>query len=84
MTKGATPAMMTPDLLRSCRLALGFSQLKMAQALGVQKETVYRWEAGRAPIGDPERLAREVAALLADRAGEIGRLWRELTVTEAA
>lgn len=77
--------MMTPPLLRSCRLALGYSQMQLAQVLGVQKETVYRWETGRASIGDPERLAREVMSLLKDRGVEIAALQQRLAeLTTAA
>lgn len=69
---------MTPDLLRRARLALGYSQLELAERLGVQKTTVHRWERGHAPIGHPERLRGEVLALLAERGIEIERLRQEL------
>ena len=69
---------MTPALLRRCRVALGLSQSEMAQALGVQKTTVYRWESGRAPIGDPARLGREIRALLDERGAEIDELRQEM------
>jgi len=69
---------MTPALLRRCRVALGLSQSEMAQALGVQKTTVYRWEHGVAPIGNPERLSREVGALLEARRIEIADIQQEM------
>lgn len=69
---------MTPALLTRSRAALGYSRQELADALGVRKETVYRWEIGKAPIGNPERLRGEVLALLAERGVEIERLRREL------
>lgn len=69
---------MTPGLLARSRAALGFSRQELADALGVRKETVYRWETGKAPIGHPERLRGEVLALLAERGIEIERLRQEL------
>jgi len=69
---------MTPTLLARCRAALGFSRQELADALGVRKETIYRWEIGKARIGRPERLRGEVLALLAERGIEIERLRQEL------
>lgn len=69
---------MTPSLLARSRAALGFSRQELADALGVRKETVYRWETGKSPIGHPERRRDEVLALLAQRGIEIERLRREL------
>lgn len=69
---------MTPDLLRRARLALGYSQLELAERLGVQKTTVHRWERGHAPIGHPERLMQEMRALLAERQVEIDELQQEM------
>jgi len=69
---------MTPALLARSRAALGYSRQELADALGVRKETVYRWEIGKSPIGNPERLRGEVLALLAERGMEIERLQQEL------
>jgi len=37
---------MTPRELKSLRARLGWSQNRLAQALGVQRNTVNRWEMG--------------------------------------
>ena len=37
---------MRPDRIRELRKALGFSQEKLAQFLGVSWTTIHRWEAG--------------------------------------
>ncbi len=37
---------MTPSELRTRRLAIGLSQQKLAEALGVQRLAVIRWENG--------------------------------------
>ncbi|NGZ99121.1 MAG: transcriptional regulator [Nitrospira sp. WS110] len=42
--------MMTPTHLKSLRAALGWSQAKLAQELGVRTNTVARWEQGVHPI----------------------------------
>lgn len=41
---------MTPSKLKSLRAALGWSQTRLAEALGVQRNTVTRWEMGLNPI----------------------------------
>jgi transcriptional regulator with XRE-family HTH domain len=41
---------MTPEEFRAARAALGLSQAKMAQRLGVEGNTVWRWEKGTHPI----------------------------------
>lgn len=38
---------MTPQELRARRLALGLRQVDLARALGVTKQAVWLWEAGR-------------------------------------
>ena len=41
---------MTPETLRSMRVALGWTQLRLATATGVSLRTVVRWESGESPI----------------------------------
>jgi DNA-binding transcriptional regulator YiaG len=48
---------MSPNDLRARRLALGYSVNLMAEILRVEAETLLDWEAGRAPIEDPDWLA---------------------------
>lgn len=50
---------MTPTELRSRRLALGLSQQKLAEALGVQRLAVIRWEKGDRSIPPYLALALE-------------------------
>jgi len=52
--------------LRAARLALGLTQVALAERLGVPKDTLNRWEMGRQSIRFPtvlalamEQLARE-------------------------
>lgn len=41
---------MTPASLKSLRTTLGWSQQRLADELGVQRNTVARWEMGLHPI----------------------------------
>lgn len=41
---------MTPDELRTARLALNWTQAELGEALGVTVTTVARWERGERPI----------------------------------
>ena len=41
---------MSPETLRSMRVALGWTQLRLALATGVSLRTVVRWESGESPI----------------------------------
>lgn len=41
---------MTPAQLKSIRATLGWSQQRLADELGVQRNTVARWEMGMHPI----------------------------------
>lgn len=41
---------MTPTDLKSLRAALGWSQQRLADELGVQRNTINRWEMGTYPI----------------------------------
>jgi DNA-binding transcriptional regulator YiaG len=41
---------MTPAALKSLRASLGWSQHRLAEELGVQRNTVNRWEMGTNPI----------------------------------
>lgn len=68
----------TPDLIRRAREAMGMSQQRLAHALAVQKETVYRWEAGRKAPTDPDRLAGEIARLIEAHIGALGAVLGEI------
>lgn len=51
---------MTGTELRTARQRLGWSQSRLAEALGVHWTTVWRWEHGRSPIPQnwvPDKLA---------------------------
>lgn len=52
---------MTPEELKSLRATLGLTQPQLAERLGVQPNTVYRWEAGIHPISP--MVARLMATL---------------------
>ena len=61
------PPIVLPERIRELRKALGFSQEKFAQFLGVTWTTVHRWEAGHTgPTGMPMR----ILALLESRLGD--------------
>jgi DNA-binding transcriptional regulator YiaG len=54
---------MTPAGLKRIRRELGLTQEELAARLGVQRETVARWETGARGIAEPiARLVRRVAA----------------------
>lgn len=58
-----------PEQARAIRLAAGVSMVEMAEALGVHRVTVHRWESGdRRPQGD---LAARYARLLQGLAREV-------------
>lgn len=44
---------MTPAELKTRRAKLGLSQQKLADTLGVSRNTVARWEMGSVPITEP-------------------------------
>lgn len=69
---------LTPDLIRRAREAMGMSQQRLADALAVQKETVYRWEARRKAPADPGRLAGEIARLIEAHIGALGAVLGEI------
>jgi DNA-binding transcriptional regulator YiaG len=52
---------MTPAEIRAARLALGYTQQQLADALGITGEyaadTVRSWESGRRPISGPASVA---------------------------
>lgn len=49
--------------LKTIRLRLGMTQRELAEKIGVARNTVWRWEVGRASIGVPEaHLIRLLAA----------------------
>lgn len=51
---------MTPEDLRARRKALGLSQQKLAEALGVTQHTVSRWEEGKMKLSAPRSLWLDV------------------------
>lgn len=51
---------MTPEELRSRRMALRLSQVKLAEALGVTQHTVSRWEEGKIALTAPRSLWLDV------------------------
>lgn len=55
---------MTPDEFKAARQALGYSQARMAEALGVHLRTAWRWERGERAI--PEPVARLIDRMLED------------------
>ncbi|MBI3977409.1 MAG: helix-turn-helix domain-containing protein [Chloroflexi bacterium] len=55
---------MTGAKLRQRRLALGLSQEKLAQLLGVSANTIARWERGELGIRHPAMLGRALDALV--------------------
>lgn len=54
---------MTPAKLRAARKRLGMTQRRLAEALGVPPNTVYRWETGRMAILHPRILELALRAL---------------------
>lgn len=62
---------MSKEELRDFRKRMGYSQIELAQVLGLAQNTISRWEKGTAPIGSPIvlRLAMERLAQL--RAEEV-------------
>lgn len=55
---------MTPAALRAIRLRLGWTQAELAEAIGVDHNTVSRWEIGERGIPEPtarlvERIEKE-------------------------
>ncbi len=48
--------MLDPGVLKARRRALGLTQARLAELLGVAPNTVARWERGAKPIGHPERI----------------------------
>lgn len=51
----------SPSFLVNRRRASGLGRLKLAQRLGVQKSSVWEWEAGRRPL--PKRLLLPLAKI---------------------
>lgn len=50
---------MIPSPLKSIRILRGLSQAKLARALGVDRRTVQRWEAGEVAPGARQRARLE-------------------------
>lgn len=65
---------MSKEELREFRKRMGYSQIELAEVLGLTQNTISRWEKGTAPIGSPSvlRLAMERLAQL--RAEEVRTL----------
>jgi DNA-binding transcriptional regulator YiaG len=57
--------MMPPDQLKAIRARLGFTQAQLAAKLGVERNTVNRWEMGLLPIQTITALAVEHLKCLA-------------------
>lgn len=45
--------MIQPEDLRAARKQAGYTQRTLAEALGVDRQTVYRWERGMHPVTGP-------------------------------
>ena len=56
-------ATFTPEGVRQARVRLGMSLSQLAQALGVDKSTVHRWETGALAPQSPEMLALALTEL---------------------
>jgi DNA-binding transcriptional regulator YiaG len=56
---------MTPTELKAAREALGLSGARLAKALEVYERTVWRWEAGTAPIPRAVVILMELAPRIA-------------------
>lgn len=67
MTLGYSPAM-TPTGLKRIRRELGLTQEALAEAVGVDRVTVARWETGLRGI--PEPTARLIQRIRAEVRGE--------------
>ncbi len=52
---------MTQMTLKAARVNAGFSQKKVAEAVGVTPATIYNWEAGKTPI--TVRMANRLSGL---------------------
>ena len=52
-------------------MALGLNQTELAQRLGVARNTVWRWEAGEEPIGNPAIVSLALEALEHGRRAEV-------------
>lgn len=63
---------MTPQELKTRRLALGLSQEHLARLLDVTTSTVARWEQGKGKIGSPSMLNLALTCL------ELGKQHPEL------
>jgi DNA-binding transcriptional regulator YiaG len=62
---------MTAVEIRSLREKLGWTQMALAQAVGVTSNTVARWERGEMSISEPaSRLLQKIAAERALRTGK--------------
>lgn len=55
---------MTPALLKTIRRHLGLSQRELAEALGLRRNTITRWECGLAPISHPILLKLSLERLI--------------------
>jgi len=60
---------MTGDELRQRRLALGLSLTEMAERLGVDRQTLWRWEHGIMRMRHPEIVSLMLEKIEAEAAG---------------
>jgi len=62
---------MDGDEIRALREKMGWTQLALAEAIGVTSNTVARWERGEMAISEPAaRLLRKIAAEQRSRTGK--------------
>ena len=62
---------MTGKEIRALRAKLGWTQMALAEAIGVTSNTVARWEGGEMAISEPAaRLLKKIAAEHKDRLKE--------------
>lgn len=68
---------MSKEELRDFRKRMGYSQVELAEILGLSKNTISRWEKGTAPIGSPIVLRLAMERLAQIRADEVRMLGDE-------
>lgn len=69
---------MTPDELRARRKALGLSQQRLAEAIGVTQHTISRWEEGKMRMDAPRSLWLDVEMQRVERKPKRRRAGRRL------
>ena len=63
MSRAAESSSMTGTDLRAARLSRGLTQQQLADALGVTRNSVARWERGELTIRAPKMLAAALQAI---------------------